>query len=64
MPNDRKPLSGKRSLNTIEEKTEQAGEIAVQLLNDLINFLAIRDTKSIKKIAKNNKMLSAIFTIF
>ena len=60
MPNDRKPLSGKRSLNTTEEKTEQAGEIAVQLLNDLINFLAIRDTKSIKKIAKNNKMLKAL----
>ena len=60
MPSDRKPLSGKRSLNTIEEKTEQAGEIAVQLLNDLINFLAIRDTKSIKKIAKNNKMLKAL----
>ena len=60
MPNDRKPASGKRSLSTIEEKSEQAGEIAAQLLNDLINFLAIRDTKSIKKIAKNNKMLKAL----
>ena len=60
MPNDRKPLSGRRSLDSIEEKTKQAGEIAVQLLNDLLNFLAIRDTKSITKIAKYNKTLKAL----
>ena len=60
MPNDRKPLSGKRSLDSIEEKTKQAGEIAVQLLNELMNFLAIRDPKSIELIGRNNKLLKAL----
>ena len=60
MPNDRKLASGKRSLTTIEEKTEQSGAIAVQLLNELMNFLAIRDPKSIELIGRNIKLLKAL----
>ena len=60
MPNDRKPASGKRSLSTIEEKSEQAGEIAVQLLNELMNFLADRDPKSIEQIGRNNRILKTL----
>ena len=60
MPNDRKPASGKRSLSTIEEKSEQAGEITVHLLNELMNFLANRDPKSIEQIGRNNRILKAL----
>lgn len=60
MPNDRKPASGKSSLSTIEEKSEQAGEIAVHLLNELMNFLANRDPKIIEHIGRNNRILKAL----
>ena len=60
MPNDRKPASGKSLLSTIEEKSEQAGEIAVHLLNELMNFLANRDPKSIEQIGRNNRILKAL----
>ena len=55
MPNDRKPSADERALSTIEKITEQAGEIAVLLLNDLINFLATRDAKRIEQINRKNK---------
>ena len=60
MPNDRKPSANERALSTIEKITEQAGEIAVLLLNDLINFLATRDSKRIEQINRKNKILKAL----
>ena len=60
MPNDRKPSADERALSTIEKITEQAGEIAVLLLNDLINLLATRDAKRIEQINRKNKILKAL----
>lgn len=62
MPNDRKSAPVKHSLSMIEEKTEQAGVITVQLLNELMNFLAIRNPKRIEQIGRNNKVLKALDT--